>query len=125
MADATEVKAFLGEFCRVAADTGLTVWPTEKNEAFLLEAGFTRDDVHHMVKRLDPRNYSSGPEPDDNPSRRPGEVWKFSFEYLGFELYMKLKLSVGVNLSSAECLSCHERERNMAEPLRLKRLGAK
>ena len=123
MGDAVKVTAFLDKFRTVAATHGLTIWATQKNEDFRSETGATNQDILQIIESLRPRNYHSGPEADDDPGRPVGEVWKFSVEWCGYDLYMKLKLSM---TPAAECLSCHEREKEMAEPLRLKRpLGAR
>ena len=116
MATEADILAFLVRFRQTAATHGLFIWSTGKNNDWLLETGFTNDDVESVVKGLTPRDYSSGPQPDDDATRPIGEVWKFQREYEGYELYVKLKLRHGMPV--AECVSCHEAESEMRQPHR-------
>lgn len=119
MATEAEIDAFLRRFRAAVQNRGLTLWPTAKNNQFLLDTGFTNKDVLEIVNALTATDYSSGPEPDDNPKRAAGEVWKFNREHVGYELYIKLKLHSANPV--AECMSCHEAEGEMRQPIRQKR----
>lgn len=119
MATQADIDAFLKKFCAAVDAHGLTLWPTAKNNVFLLATGFTNEDVETIVKSLNSHCYSSGPEPDDDAGRPKGDVWKFAPEYAGYELYVKLKLHHGAPV--AECLSCHEAEGEMRQPIRRQR----
>ncbi|WP_109070178.1 type II toxin-antitoxin system MqsR family toxin [Azospirillum sp. TSH58] len=116
MATDAEVQAFLRRFVQAVASHGVHVWKTKKNDAFLMDTGFTNADVVDALKTLRVQNYSAGPELDDDPNRPAGEVWKFMREYEGYNLYVKLKLDASTGLPIAECLSFHPAERQMQQP---------
>lgn len=112
------VEEFLTAFKADMEQNGLSIWPTKKNDAFLLESGFNNADIESIVRSLAVRDYESGPKGDDKEDYRlPGEVWIFSREYEGFELYIKLKRA-GEQTTVSECLSAHEAEFPMKKPMR-------
>ena len=74
MATDPEVRAFLEQFCAAVATHGLTLWTTAKNNAFLVETGFTNADVLSIIEGLRAQDYSSGPEADDSAVRPAGEI---------------------------------------------------
>jgi hypothetical protein len=119
VATGSDISEFLRRFHGAAEANGLTIWPTQKNNGFLLDTGFTNDDIVALVKALKPRDYSSGPQADDSNARPAGEVWKFYKEHAGYELYVKLKLHHGAPV--AECMSCHEADGEMRRPSRPRR----
>src|SRR4051794_10425082 len=97
---------------------GLDLWLTGKNVAFLESEGFLKADAELLVRRLHPRDYSSGPEPDDDARRPAGEVWKFYTEFEGYDLYVKLKLELPeCNSVPSICMSFHPAEAAMRRPL--------
>lgn len=100
----------------------LNLWPNQKNRAFEDRTGFITNDAEQVVRRLNYKDYSQGPEDDDNPTRPEGKVWVFRTEYFGESIYLKLKL-VGTAGSHTEaaCLSFHEPEREMKTPLKVNR----
>lgn len=104
---------------------GINLWPTRKNKVFEDDTGFTASDAERAVHQLGYENYSQGPENDDDPTRVQGEVWIFHTEYFGEPIYMKLKLlGPKPNHTQAACLSFHEPERPMKEPLKVNRRGS-
>lgn len=108
-------------FKGIVERNGLDTWPTKKNDQFLLDSGFTSDDVEEIVRKIEVRDYESGPHDDDKEGfRQPGEVWVFGKEYEGYDLYIKLKMTNG-NAVIAECLSAHEAEFPMKLPMRARR----
>lgn len=111
-----DTELFLKTFKETVRSNGLNIWPTEKNKDFLLESGFTNEDVEEIILSLKVRDYESGPSSDKKDFRADGEVWVFSREYEGFELYIKVKLRNGQPI--AECLSAHEAEFEMKKPKR-------
>lgn len=117
-ATAKEIQEFLDAFKSDMDQNGLNIWPTQKNDAFLLESGFSNDDVETIIRSLAVRDYEAGPKDDDKGHfRADGEVWIFSREYEGFELYIKLKRT-GTQTIVSECLSAHEAEFPMRKPMR-------
>lgn len=116
MATEAEVSAFLRRFRLAMKTSKLLIWATEKNQKFLTDSGFTNEDIEVVLRSLVPKDYSAGPQPDNNPNRPMGEVWKFSREYEGYQMYIKLKLDPQTSLPVAECLSFHEAEREMPQP---------
>lgn len=112
-----EVEEFLTAFKAGVGTEVFTVWTTAKNDAFLLESGFTNRDIEVIVRSLAVKDYSSGPEDDDKADIRGiGEIWVFSKEYEGFDLYVKLKRANG-KVALCECLSVHEAEFPMKTPM--------
>lgn len=109
-----DTEQFLRTFKEAVTDNGLNIWPTEKNKDFLFESGFTKEDVEEIILSLKVRDYESGPFADNKDHRPDGEVWVFTKEYEGFELYIKIKLRDGQII--AECLSAHEAEFEMKKP---------
>ncbi|MFD2263474.1 hypothetical protein ACFSM5_11290 [Lacibacterium aquatile] len=107
-----EIEGFLRRFQAAAAVTGINFWKTAKNDAFLTETGFTNRDIELLLGSLTAGDYSRGPDADDHLSRPPGEVWQFSCEFEGYDMYIKLKLT-STATASAECLSAHEAQWSM------------
>ena len=58
----------------------------------LAEGGLLTSDIWPTIRELRPDEYRSGPEPDDDPTRPPGDVWVFMPVLRGARLYVKLKL---------------------------------
>ena len=113
-----EIEVFLADFKSDVDQNGLSIWRTQKNDAFLLESGFDNDDVEDIIRMLAVRDYESGPKGDDKGHfRADGEIWIFSKEYEGFGLYIKLKRTDG-SIAVFECLSAHEAEFEMKKPMR-------
>jgi len=115
-----DIQAFLRRFWQAMDAHGLAIWKNKKNDDFLMETGFTNDDVVAVVTSLRTSDYHAGPEPDERLSRPPGEVWVFAREYEGYEMYIKLKLTHELDMSTAvpstECMSFHEAEHPMSRP---------
>ena len=125
-ASESEVRAFLERFLQAADLHGIDFKDERpKNKAFLGDTGFIRSDLTQVVEGLSHKNYSDGPDPDHDSSKPAGEVWKFSAEFAGYELYIKLKLIFVPNSGqiSSLCLSFHEQEAPMRTPLRPRRGG--
>lgn len=120
MSTVNEAAAFLDRFRDAMARHGLTLWRRRKNEDFLLDTGFTREDAGWVIRKLEPSQYEWGPQEDDNDGRSIGEVWAFATEFEGFELFVKLKLGTSGS-PSAECISFHEAERAARQPFRRQR----
>lgn len=118
MASEAEVREFLARFIAAMDVHGLDLWNTAKNDAFVLETGFTQDDAELVIRMLRSVDYSKGPEDDDDPRRPHGEVWVFSREFEGFPMYIKLKLELQPyhNPVPSICMSFHEEERPMVRP---------
>ena len=119
-ASAGDVANFLTRFIE-AMDRlgGLTLWANSKNKAFEDSTGFTKKDAEEVVRKLGHKNYTKGPEQDDDSNRPVGEVWVFNTEYFGEKIYLKLKLSGSAGgYGEAVCLSFHEPEREMTTPLK-------
>ena len=125
-ASAGDVADFLRRFIETMDRTGgVNLWPTRKNKAFEDRTGFTAREAEDAVRQLGYKNYSQGPENDDDPKRAPGEVWMFHTEYFGEPIYMKLKLlGPTPNHTEAACLSFHEPERPMRTPLKVNGRGS-
>ena len=121
-----EVSAFLERFLEAAERHGVDFWSERpKNRQFMNDSGFTKDDILPVLKSLDYANYNDGPDPDRNSSRPAGEVWEFSREFMGYDLYVKLKL-ISLPTTGAIpsiCMSFHEQEAPMRTPLRRRRGG--
>lgn len=111
-----DVEEFLKNFKAAVQKSGLNIWPTTKNNDFLLESGFSNGDVEDIVLSLRIRDYERGPCDDQKDYRPDGQVWVFSREHEGFELYIKVKLLNGQVM--AECLSAHEADFEMTKPKR-------
>lgn len=123
MASAGDVADFLRRFIETMDRTGgINLWSNKKNKAFENRTGFIKSDAEEVVRSLGYKDYSQGPEDDDNPARPDGTVWVFQSEYFGELIYLKLKL-VGTtgNHTEAACLSFREPEREMRTPLKMKR----
>lgn len=118
MATVKEIEDFLIAFKRDMDQNGLSIWPTKKNNDFLVESGFDNDDIKSILRALAVRHYEYGPQGEDKEGYRlPGEVWIFGKEHEGFELYIKLKRT-GEHTTVSECLSAHEAEFPMKKPMR-------
>lgn len=48
-----EIRAFLDAFKGTVERNGLNTWPTKKNDQFLLDSGFTSDDVEEIVRKIE------------------------------------------------------------------------
>lgn len=109
-----DVADFLRRFWDAMGVYGLDLWPNTKNNAFEVDTGFTKDDAELLVRSLRTIDYSFGPEDDDNPNRPPGEVWKFSREFEGTDMYVKLKLEYQpyVSIIPSACMSFHPQDPN-------------
>ena len=115
------MRAFLARFAQAAEVHGINFWDArEKNKAFIDETGFIRDDLEKVIESLRYENYNDGPDPDYNSSRSAGEVWEFSREFMGYDLYIKLKLIFvpAVGEVPPVCMSFHAQEASMRTPLR-------
>lgn len=125
-ASAGDVADFLRRFIETMDRAGgVNLWPTRKNKAFEDMTGFMAREAEDAVRQLDHKNYSQGPEDDDDPNRAPGEVWIFHTEYFGEPIYLKLKLlGLTPNHTEAACLSFHEPERLMKTPLKVNGRGS-
>lgn len=71
----------------------------------LTSLGYTVDDVKMILFNLGVTDYSSGPEPDDNPNYS-GDVWVFGATIDTIDLYIKLKL-INCGQKQVLCLSFH------------------
>lgn len=126
----TALAGYVADFLRRFIETmdrtgGVNLWPTRKNKAFEDATGFTAREAEDAVRQLGYKNYSQGPENDDDPNRPAGEVWIFHTEYFGEPIYMKLKLlGLAPNHTQAACLSFHEPERPMKAPLKVNGRGS-
>jgi len=119
----SEVDAFLVAYKEAVLKFGWTMWLTEENKRYLNDSGYTKEDNKDFVNRLQTKDYSSGPEPDDDIRRPLGEVWKFQKERDGFDLYIKLKLCDDLTRPEpVVCMSFHETARPMIAPLKMPRL---
>jgi len=113
-----EIAVFLHRYREAMALYGLDLWLNTKNQQFMNDSGFTKADAELVVMQLRTIDYSTGPEPDDNPERAPGEVWVFGYEFEGYNMYVKLKLkyqSYG-ELTPSVCMSFHPEERPLNRP---------
>lgn len=117
VANARDIEAFLTAFKAYMDQSGLNIWPTAKNNQFLLDAGFDNGDIEEIVRTLEVRHYENGPLTDPKAHRPNGDVWIFSREYYGYDLYIKLKQTASYKVI-AECLSVHEAEFPMKQPMR-------
>ena len=75
--------------------------------------GLLMSDIWPTISSLAELDYSSGPVPDDDPSRS-GEVWIFGPDVRGEVVYVKLKLIDDL----VECLSFHSAGYPLSYPLR-------
>lgn len=91
-ASAGDVADFLRRFIETMDRTGgVNLWPTRKNKAFEDATGFTAREAEDAVRQLGYKNYSQGPENDDDPNRPAGEVWIFHTEYFGESIYRRIQ----------------------------------
>jgi hypothetical protein len=118
VAPEAEVVTFLRRFREAMDIHGLDLWPTPKNKKFEDDTGFTKADAELPVRSLRTIDYSMGPEPDDNASRSPGEVWIFGREFEGVDLYVKLKLELHPHIGETRsvCMSFHPQEHPLKRP---------
>lgn len=112
-----DIQAFLRRFAVAAAAHQINIWRTRKNDQFLTDSGLTNQDVVIAIGTLRVRDYSGGPESRTTTS----EVWKFSREYEGYDMYIKLGIDSQTGVPMAECLSFHEAEEPMPQPSRGRR----
>lgn len=104
-----EINKFLGNFKRHLGQKSLNFIMNEKNKQTLSEMGFTTLDVQTELLRLGYKDYISGPEADDDPSRK-GDIWKFGKSINKENIYIKIKLTPD---NRPICLSFHLAEREL------------
>lgn len=76
----------------------------------IAQLGLTVQDAKEVIVALTERQYSRGPDMDDDGSN--GEIWVFAADIDGVQTYIKLKFDG----SEAKCLSFHPASYRMPMP---------
>lgn len=85
---------------------GILFVDRKKNLEALERFNLNQSLVLHMVSRLTPTQYKSGPEADFDGSE--GTIWIFSSPVEGREFYVKLKLITVNGLDYIKIISFHD-----------------
>lgn len=89
----------------------------DKNLSTLHALGMTNTAAGNEIRSLTVENYSSGPEPDDNPKYK-GDVWFFGKVIDRKEIYIKLKINTAGDLLIV--ISFHEADHAICYPYKKK-----
>lgn len=120
MATITEIESFLCDLKKQIKQNNGEVYivDREQNTSLLTEGGFTKQDVVDLIiNELNYKDYSKGPEEDDDITKGGGDVWVFNKEIWGFNLYFKLKYIKSIPVL-VKIISIHEATREMKTPYR-------
>lgn len=102
LAKREQINEFLKRFKAKVDEQGqLPLVPRRENLNTLAMLGISRLEVKTTVLAFTDNEYRSGPEADRDGS--PGEIWEFETDYIGRDIYVKLKLDD----NTAKCLSFH------------------
>jgi hypothetical protein len=80
----------------------------EKNNAFMLKAGMTYDDMFDALRELSVNDYIEGPMPDD--INQEHQVWVFGARHMGFDIYIKVKVFLIAGIDHGKAIAFHEAE---------------
>jgi len=107
LAQTAQISLFLHSL-KVAIEEGTFVTiDREKNNEFLAKHGMTPREREEIIYGLQVDDYVSGPEEDyDYPGEK--DIWKFKKEYMGLEIYIKIKLIQSGDGFFAKGLSFHD-----------------
>lgn len=111
-ADRAVVNNFLKRFKTKMSSDGLIFVKRKPNLDSIAKLGFTIAEVERIILSLTEKNYSKGPETDDDGTA--GEIWVFGVSEAGSEIYVKLKLDA----AAAKCLSFHHSDYPVRLPYR-------
>lgn len=120
IATVNEIESFLCDLkIQIKQNNGeVYIVDREQNTSLLTEVGFTKQDVVDLIiNELSYRDYSKGPEDDDDITKGGGDVWVFNKEIWGFNLYFKLKYIKSTPVL-VKIISIHEATREMKTPYR-------
>ena len=94
------------------------VVPRDINQTALIALGLTSKQREKMILNLKPRDYFSGPKPEEDPDKfGAAEIWEFSVISNGESIYVKLRLSKEKTKKVvAKCLSFHRAEKTINFP---------
>lgn len=107
---------FLREFKKIIVEgRGLDLIPTPKNRKCMLDLGITKRNCRDEILSLSVEDYCEGPKSDKDQS---GQLWVFSKEINGMQVYIKLKTAVVGSQKIAKCLSFHLVESPLCFPYR-------
>lgn len=107
------VSAFLAVVRRLESSQ-MVLARQKKTRAFLDKVDFDKPDVIAVVRRLDLKHYSYGPNQSD---WGPGAVWHFGVEAANHaEVYVKLCLVQDRSGTALTCMSFHPSEQKMTFP---------
>lgn len=110
VASVIEVNRFLKQFkALMNAQNGVEFIPRDKNLNDMITLNLLPNDVDDYINQLTYRNYSEGPDNDNDGTA--GQIWVFWGEIDSNPIYIKLKLD-----TKAKCISFHIAERRMPQP---------
>jgi len=110
----SEIEEFLNNF-RAKLDVFSVIFEDRnKNKQALLDLEITPAKRRELLKVIKPENYSSGPNRDENDTRRPN-YWEFGMQYNGKEIY--IKINMGFQNKPVICISFHIAERPITYPI--------
>lgn len=97
------VTLFLLNMKSFVSKNGLILIPREASLQFMADENMSMSQLIDLVLSLEPKDCFGGPEDDYDPQYKGWTVAKFSPEYGGKPLY--LKLSIKVEAERCKCLS--------------------
>lgn len=103
-----QIRLFLLKVKEAISLGNFTVINRDKNTKFLADCGITPREREIIILSLDVDDYEKGPTPDHKKSSE--DIWIFRKQYLGIDIYIKLKLVIQQEVFHCICLSFHEVE---------------
>ncbi len=111
-----KVESFLNNI-NETIDRAFYLESRKENRDWILELGFTHEDVKQTIKGLNVSNYSQGPDKD---SDFPGEHYVFGIRINNRETFIKLKYFIREDLCNVggivNCISFHPSVYQMKYP---------
>jgi len=77
-----------------------------KTRQFLLDTGWSQNDIFCILKKLESQHYYAGPEPDHDGTA--SKVMVFIYPHESLKLYIKLKIWTDAEGDAASIMSFHE-----------------
>lgn len=116
MSSPEEVLEFLKKWKEALKNNTIEIVPREKNISSMKKMKIWNQLSTDILYNLELKNYSSGPVTDESIPDQ--DVWIFGFDFLKYEIYIKIKIYFCQGMWQGKCISLHEAEKHLSYPFR-------